>query len=132
MGERVMKLVRIAAVIGVGILGWCMLAAPPATLLQADETPAESTEAKPRKAPAGRVPNHYGKLNLSAKQKEDIYAIQARYRERELEIVRELQELESLRNLEIRDVLSPEQKTALTKIEAEALAKRKEAKTASE
>lgn len=127
-----MKLVRIAAVIGVGILGWSTLAAPPATLLQADETPAEATESKPRKAPAGRVPNHYGKLNLSAKQKEDIYAIQARYRERELEIVRELQELEALRNLEIRDVLSAEQKTALTKFEAEALAKRKAGKTASE
>ena len=40
---------------------------------------AKTTSKTPPKKFRGRVPNNYGKIGLDTKQKQDIYAIQAKY-----------------------------------------------------
>lgn len=105
------------------------------TGLSADEqkpkaTAAQSTETKPaRKAPAGRVPPGYGKLNLSNKQKEEIYAVQDKYKEQIAELQKQIEDLRIARDADIHAVLTAEQKAELAKV-LEAAAKAQAAKNA--
>jgi tRNA U34 5-carboxymethylaminomethyl modifying GTPase MnmE/TrmE len=85
-------------------------------LAQAQEEQAETPPKKARKKPRGRVPNHYGKLGLSAKQKETIYAIQAKYQEEISALEKQLQELEEKEAEEVSKTLTDEQKESLRKI----------------
>lgn len=63
-----------------------------------------------------RLPNNYSKLGLSAKQKNEIYKIQAKYA---VEIDKLKQQLEALREqqkLDVENVLTVAQKTRLREI----------------
>ncbi|MBD3676701.1 MAG: hypothetical protein HUJ26_24575 [Planctomycetaceae bacterium] len=93
--------------------------------VQAQEDSAPKTEKKVRKKPRGRVPNHYGKLGLSPKQKESIYAIQAKYREQIEVLEQQLAELEKQEDAEVKNVLTDDQKENLKKILDEVAARKK-------
>ncbi|HSG69374.1 MAG TPA: hypothetical protein VLA12_03120 [Planctomycetaceae bacterium] len=88
---------------------------------QAEEAPQE----KPRKPPRGRVPAGFGKIGVSENQKEEIYAIQARYKAQVEDLLAQLEELKSQEAEEIHNVLTDDQKLALKKYRDEAAAKRK-------
>ncbi|HUG18041.1 MAG TPA: hypothetical protein VMM56_03640 [Planctomycetaceae bacterium] len=95
------------------------LAAQQAT--QAEEARQEKT----RKPPRGRVPAGLGKIGVSEKQKEEIYAIQSRYQAEVQDLLEQLEELKSQEAEEIHNVLTDDQKLALKKYRDEATAKRK-------
>ena len=94
-------------------------------LAQAQEE-TDTTEKKTRKKPRGRVPNHYGKLGLSPKQKETIYGIQAKYQKQIEVLEQQLAELEQQEDEEVSEVLTDDQKERLQEILAEVEAKRKQ------
>ncbi len=114
-------------------LGLIALGTDGLTRLSADEqkakaTAAQSTETKPaRKVPAGRVPPGYGKVNLSNKQKEEIYAVQEKYKEQIAELQKQIEDIRIARDAEIHAVLTAEQKADLAKV-LEAAAKAQAAK----
>lgn len=83
---------------------------------QAQEEKADTPPKKARKKPRGRVPNHFGKLGLSAKQKESIYAIQTKYEAEVAALEKQLEALEQQEADKVRDVLTDEQKESLRKI----------------
>jgi hypothetical protein len=64
---------------------------------------------KPRKF-RGRLPQYYGQIGLSAKQRKDIYAIQISYRERLQKLEQQLRDLRAKQSSEIEAVLTSEQK----------------------
>lgn len=84
------------------------------------ETAPEKTRAKPR----GRVPNHYGKLGLTDDQKQEIYSIQAKYREQINALQEQINELQQEEASEIYLVLSDVQKESLRTILAEVAERR--------
>jgi len=93
--------------------------------VQAQEEVTETEEKKPRKKPRGRVPNHYGKLGLSPKQKETIYGIQAKYDQQIDALEKQIEELEAEEDQEIEDVLTDVQRARLQEILKEVEARRK-------
>jgi len=101
----------------------------PVTLV-AQETNSEQTTEDPappktRQKPRGRVPNHYGKIGLTAEQKEGIYAIQAKYQEQIDALQEQIDELRQEEASEIYLVLTENQKASLKKILAEVAERRK-------
>lgn len=94
----------------------------------AEEAPKENA----RKPPRGRVPNGFGKIGISEQQKEEIYEIQARYRDQVDALLVQLEELKSQEAEEIVNILTDDQKEALKKYRAGAAAKRKTSATATE
>lgn len=105
------------------------------TICTADTLPAQKKEAGSAKPSAkeakatpkkikGRVPAHYGKLNLSTEQRNKIYKIQADYKSQIDSLKKQLAELNKKRNTEYLAVLSTEQKTNLEKFVAEASKRR--------
>ena len=89
------------------------------------QTTEESTPAKSRKKPRGRVPNHYGKIGLTDDQKEEIYAIQAKYREQIDKLQEQINELQQEEASEVYLVLTDNQKESLKKILADVEERRK-------
>jgi len=111
------------------VVALVMAASPSMTLMlnnaQAQEDQPDSIEKRIRKKPRGRVPNHYGKLGLSPKQKETIYGIQSKYRDQIEALEKQLAELEQQEDEEVEAVLTDDQKTRLQEILAEVEARRK-------
>ena len=68
--------------------------AAPDTAQPADETKP------PRKAPRGRLPNYYGKLDLSGEQRDKIYGVQANYNGQIEALERQIAELKAKRDRE--------------------------------
>lgn len=89
----------------------------------AKETKAETKPA--RKKARGRVPAHYGKLNLSQEQKDKIYTIRAEYKTQIDSLKKQLEALKEKEMQECETVLTADQKKDLTKFVAEAASKRK-------
>ena len=94
--------------------------------LQADEPSNATPQAKPsksKKTPAAtsakkqrrRLPNHYAKL-VTDEQRESIYEIQRRYREKIEPLRKQIEQLIAERNAEIRQVLTPEQQRKLDEL----------------
>lgn len=71
----------------------------------------------------GRLPNNYGKLGLSDKQKKSIYETQGKYATEISELVRKVEELRTKRDTEVEAVLTAEQKTKLKELLAESAKK---------
>lgn len=100
---------------------------------QKKETPAANTSAKETKqAPAKRkvrLPNHYGKLNLSDTQREKIYKIKTDYKTQIDNLKKQLAELDAKQDAECEAVLTASQKNILgeilTQIEKKKAAKKK-------
>ncbi len=82
---------------------------------------AKKTAAKKSK---GRLPNHYGKLNLSTEQRDKVYKIQAGYKSQIDALKKQLAELTKKRNSECEGVLTATQKSTLDKALKDAAAKR--------
>ena len=79
-------------------------------------TPSATTETTPKTAAQkfrGRLPNNYGKLGLSAQQRDLIYAIQAKHHAEIEELEARLAAIKVQQADEIQAVLTPEQKTGL-------------------
>lgn len=62
----------------------------------------------------GRLPQHFGKLELDDKQKQQIYVIQASYDKKIDKLEDELREAKAKRDSEIFDVLTKAQQKTLT------------------
>lgn len=92
---------------------------------ESGKTEASVKESKPTtKKFKGRLPNHYGKLNLSDTQRDKIYKIQADYKSEIDSLKKQLAELNKKKNAEIVSVLEPSQKSILDKILAELASKK--------
>jgi len=79
------------------------------------------------RAKTGRVPNGFGQIGLTRDQKERIYGIQAAYSERIKELEAELEQLKSEQVVQIKNVLTDAQKTAIENYEARMSSRRKAA-----
>jgi hypothetical protein len=102
----------------------------PLLSLDAQETQAQPTTPKSasettRAKPRGRVPNHYGTLGLTNDQKDEIYTIQAKYREQINALQIQINEMQQEEASEIFLVLSDVQKESLRKTLAEVAERRK-------
>lgn len=90
-------------------------------------TTSKPTAAKPAAAEeekvTGRLPNNYGKLGLSDKQKKAIYESQAKYATEINELIRKVEELRGKRDAEVEGVLTAEQKVKLKELLTESAKK---------
>lgn len=75
--------------------------------------------AKPEKTPSPRLPNNFGKLELSDAQKDQIYAAQARYNGQIDVLEEQIKSLKEKRDAEIEKVLSLAQKQKLKALQTE-------------
>ncbi|MBM79084.1 MAG: hypothetical protein CMJ78_00635 [Planctomycetaceae bacterium] len=99
---------------------------------KADAKEKASAEKKTtRKKPRGRLPNQYGKLGLSTKQRDDIYAIQADYKSKVDELRKQIAALEKEQGDKIVAVLTDTQKTRLDELLKEAAEKASKRKSSS-
>jgi Spy/CpxP family protein refolding chaperone len=76
------------------------------------------------RAKTGRVPNGYGQIGLTRDQKERIYGIQAAYSERIKQVEAELEQLKAEQIVQIKNVLSDQQKSAIENYEARTKSRR--------
>jgi Spy/CpxP family protein refolding chaperone len=105
--------------------------------LYGQEAKTTKTDAKPaaaaKKADApakakGRLPNYYGKLELSPEQRDKIYSIQALYQTQIDEAEAKLAELKSKQDAEVSAVLTKEQREKFDELVQAAKKKKEEAK----
>lgn len=87
------------------------------------KTSAQETKSTAKKS-KGRVPPHYGKLNLTQEQKNKIYQVQASYKSQIDSLKKQLADLNSKRKAECKSVLTASQKTMLDKILSEVASKK--------
>ena len=80
--------------------------------------------AKTRKKARGRLPNYYGQVGLNKQQRDEIYSIQAKFRELIAELEKQLAELRTKQEADIKAVLTDEQTKRLTNLVAEAAKRR--------
>ena len=73
----------------------------------------------------GRLPHHYGKLELKDEQREKIYKIQAKYADKIAKLQKELDALKGKVDTESQKVLTTTQRRNLAKFKAEAAKARK-------
>lgn len=105
------------------------------TICTSDTLPAQKKEASSEKTTTketkttlkkskGRVPPHYGKLNLSTEQRGKILKIQASYKSQMDSLKKQLADLNSKRKAECKTILTPQQKSSLEKHLSDAVSKR--------
>lgn len=81
---------------------------------KAAEGTKKEVKAEAKEAPVkGRLPNHFGKLDLTDDQRQSIYKIQDKYDSEIDQLEAKLQELKNLRQKEIEGVLTKEQQSRL-------------------
>ena len=83
----------------------------------------EPEPAKPAVKFRGRLPAYFSRV-VSQKQRDAIYGIQAGYADQLAKLESQIRELESARDKEVRDVLTPEQKKQVDAMMAAAKARR--------
>lgn len=81
---------------------------------------AGAAAVKARKAAAGRLPNHYTRLDLSDKQRDQVYAIQAKYKASIEDLESQLELQKGKRDAEIEGLLTGEQRRKLQSLVEEA------------
>ncbi|QDT52485.1 hypothetical protein Pan44_04970 [Caulifigura coniformis] len=108
-----MSRVRVAAVVSAALAVVAGVFPSPFSVI-AKDAPA----AKPGAQSDGprRVPQHFGKLDLTGDQKTRIYAIQDQYEHRIDALLKEIEDLKLQRDGEIESVLSAGQRSELKKI----------------
>lgn len=106
-----------AAVLSVVFVTSTLSSAPPQPTTAAAD---QAGSAKPRT----RLPNHYGKLSITAEQREQIYALQADYDGRIDDLQAQLERLRTQRNDALEGVLNAGQRAKLQEIRQERVAKR--------
>ncbi len=77
---------------------------------------ATARSRKSTKKPRGRLPRYFGKIGLSGKQRERIYAIQAMHRTRAEVLIRQLKLLRMKQDREVREVLTPFQQDRVAEL----------------
>lgn len=82
------------------------------------KTEAATSKAAGSEEDSPRLPNNYGKLELSGEQKDQVYAIQKKYEAQIESLEKQLKELKAKRDAELSGVLSASQKTKLKEIQA--------------
>jgi len=90
-----------------------------------DAAPAKSARKAPD--PTRRVPTYFGSLGLSTEQREEIYAIQAKYVPQIQELERKIEGLRERQMSDCEDVLTPAQKKILGEARKSAVDRRKAA-----
>tara|TARA_R110002095_G_scaffold55012_5_gene47448 strand:- start:1519 stop:1905 length:387 start_codon:yes stop_codon:yes gene_type:complete len=118
--------VKLFVVLFTGIsLALCTADSLPAQKKESDSAkPSDKeTKATPKKS-KGRLPNYYGKLNLTPEQRDKIYKIQADYNPQIDSLKKQLDELNKKRNTEYETILSASQKANLEKLLTEAANKK--------
>lgn len=99
------------------------------------ESGSKSTTDKPaaieEEKSTGRLPNNFGKLGLSDKQKKSIYDKQSKYATDINALIRQVEELRAKRDEEVEAVLTAEQKVKLKELLAESAKKSAAKKTGS-
>ncbi len=108
------------------VLAWTQESGTSSTPKKGTEKP--SAAADEEKA-AGRLPNNYGKLGLSEKQKTSVYAAQTKYATEISALIKQVEDLRAKRDAEVEAVLTAEQKVKLQELQGET-AKRTAAKKA--
>lgn len=101
----------VAVAVGGSIYAWAQQ--PAAQSAQQEAQPAQPTP------PRGRLPAYYGQV-VNQQQREQIYAIQAKYSARIAELQKQLEELRAQRDAEIEKVLTPEQLKRIAELRARA------------
>jgi len=98
----------------------------PGAQTAAAEAPAgkKLKASRPRKRARGRLPNYYGKLELSDEQRNTVYEIQVKYRPQLRALQQQLHALRKQQNQDVEKVLTPAQKEQLTVLRAAAKHKR--------
>lgn len=112
------------AIISTG--AWTQESGTPSTSKKPTE---KASAAEGEEKVAGRLPNNYGKLGLSEKQKKTIYSTQAKYAAEINALIKQVEELRVKRDAEVEGVLTAEQKVKLQELQGET-AKRTAAKKA--
>jgi Spy/CpxP family protein refolding chaperone len=86
---------------------------------KADEKPAAvaADNSEPDK-PTGRLPNNFGKLNLTDEQKTKIYQLQDDYGPKIADLIKQVEQLRIDRDKAIEGVLTAEQKSKLKDLQA--------------
>lgn len=125
---------KLAAVFPVTV---CLLALLFVQAGRSQESPSTKPASKPgqtaakteavRKAPAGRLPNYFGRLGVSNEQRQRIYAIQADYKNEIDALQKQIDDLVAKRDQEIQAILTDIQREQLKKLIAEAEARREAA-----
>ena len=69
-----------------------------------------------RKKPRGRLPNYFGKIGISAQQREQIYDIQQQYLVKLEALEKQLQSLREMQDRDIQAVLTDNQKSLLERL----------------
>ena len=80
----------------------------------------KATPAKVASKPRGRLPQYYGQVGLSDKQRQQIYDVQATYKKQIDELQKQIDALKVKEDAEIVAVLTPEQKKNLDELLAAA------------
>ena len=86
-------------------------AVPNLPVIQAQESPAATENApgpQPPRRPRGRLPTYFARV-VTAQQRETIYDLQAQYQEQLDELLEQVRKLEQQRDMEVFQVLNPEQ-----------------------
>lgn len=81
---------------------------------------AGAAAAKAKKMAAGRLPNHYARLDLSDKQREQIYAVQTKFKAPIEDLESQLEMQKGRRDAEIEGVLTSDQRKKLKSLIEEA------------
>jgi Spy/CpxP family protein refolding chaperone len=119
-----------AALFALFALSFASFAARP---VRADDSPtvrvvaqagAAPTESAAPKKTINRLPNNYGKLDLTSSQKQKIYDAQNKYREQIEALEKQIADLTAKKNAEVEAVLTPEQKAKLADLSGKSAAKK--------
>lgn len=88
----------------------------------------EKTTKTEAKKPTVRLPNNFGKIDLTEKQKDSVRDIMSKYSDQIDKLEEQIKSLKDKRDAEVQKVLSADQKSKLASLEAEAK-KKKASKT---
>jgi Spy/CpxP family protein refolding chaperone len=106
----------------------CVLLAVPVALRAADDKSPDTKKSKAAPAdataksdagtsddskPKGRLPNNWGKLGLTAAQKDKVYSIESSYSSKIEEMQKAIADLQTKRDTEMRGVLTADQQKQL-------------------
>ena len=117
----------IAPLLMIGVLAGTVSAQSPDKAKPA--APVAAKTAKVRKKPRGRLPAYFSRV-VTAKQREQIYSIQAKYNGQIKQLQQQIQSLVGQRDSEVEKVLSEEQRAEVEQLRAARKAKQAASKTA--
>lgn len=103
------------------VCGWlltCLLVLGGAGLVHSADAPEKETAKKPR------LPNHFGKLDLSEEQKQKVYAAQKKFGKEISDLREKLKKLQADQEKEMEGALTADQLAKLKTLQSEAKAKK--------